>query len=79
MSPKYGGHADAWPGECIDWTQRCGHLNGALAAAITDRLFEVGWIARGARRRSVLVTAAGAQGLADTFGSLTEASLATPR
>ena len=29
---------------------------------------EVGWIARGARRRSVLVTAAGAQGLADTFG-----------
>jgi DNA-binding transcriptional ArsR family regulator len=55
-------------GECIDWTQRRGHLNGALAAAITDRLFEVGWIARGARRRSVLITAAGAQGLADTFG-----------
>ena len=54
-------------GECIDWTQRRGHLNGALAAAITDRLFEVGWIARGARRRSVLITAAGAQGLADTF------------
>ena len=58
-------------GECIDWTQRRGHLNGALAAAITARLFEVGWIARGptgARRRSVLITAAGAQGLADTFG-----------
>ena len=58
-------------GECIDWTQRRGHLNGALAAAITDRLFQVGWIARvpeSARRRSVLITAAGAQGLADTFG-----------
>jgi DNA-binding transcriptional ArsR family regulator len=55
-------------GECIDWTQRRGHLNGALAAAITARLFELGWIARGARRRSVLITAAGAQGLADTFG-----------
>ena len=61
-------------GECIDWTQRRGHLNGALAAAITDRLFQVGWIARApkipesARRRSVLITAAGAQGLADTFG-----------
>jgi hypothetical protein len=55
-------------GECIDWTQRRGHLNGALAAAITARLFEAGWIARGARRRSVLITAAGAQGLADTFG-----------
>ena len=61
-------------GECIDWTQRRGHLNGALAAAITARLFELGWIARapkslkGARRRSVLITAAGAVGLADTFG-----------
>jgi len=58
-------------GECIDWTQRRGHLNGALAAAITTRLFELEWIARGARgvhRRSVLITAAGAQGLADTFG-----------
>ena len=55
-------------GECIDWTQRRGHLNGALGAAITARLFELGWIARGARRRSVLVTAAGAPGLADTFG-----------
>jgi DNA-binding transcriptional ArsR family regulator len=55
-------------GECIDWTQRRGHLNGALAAAITARLFELGWIARGARRRSVVITAAGAQGLVDTFG-----------
>jgi len=58
-------------GECIDWTQRRGHLNGALAAAITARLFDLGWIARapkGARRRSVLITAAGAVGLADTFG-----------
>ena len=55
-------------GQCIDWTQRRGHLNGALAAAITTRLFELGWIARGARRRSVVITAAGAQGLADTFG-----------
>ena len=55
-------------GECIDWTQRRGHLNGALGAAITARLFERGWITRGPRRRSVLVTEAGAQGLADTFG-----------
>ena len=55
-------------GECIDWTQRRGHLNGALGAAIAARLFELGWITRGPRRRSVLVTAAGTQGLADTFG-----------
>jgi DNA-binding transcriptional ArsR family regulator len=58
----------SFAGECIDWTQRRGHLNGALAAAVTARLFDLGWIARGARRRSVLITAAGAQGLADTFG-----------
>ena len=56
-------------GTCIDWTQRRGHLNGALGAAITARLFELGWIERGARRRSVRVTTAGAEGLACTFGA----------
>jgi len=59
-------------GACIDWTQRRGHLNGALAAAITSRLFELGWIERGqgkaACRRSVCVTPAGIEGLACTFG-----------
>jgi hypothetical protein len=55
-------------GTCIDWTQRRAHLNGALAAAITARLFELGWIERGQRRRSVRITAAGAEGLARTFG-----------
>jgi DNA-binding transcriptional ArsR family regulator len=55
-------------GTCIDWTQRRGHLNGALAAAITSRLFEVGWIERGQRIRSVRITEAGADGLAATFG-----------
>ncbi len=55
-------------GECIDWTQRRGHLNGALAAAITARLFALGWIKRGNQRRSVRVTEAGADGMAATFG-----------
>ena len=54
-------------GTCIDWTQRRGHLNGALAAAITARLFELDWITRGRRPRSVLITPAGAVGLAETF------------
>jgi DNA-binding transcriptional ArsR family regulator len=58
----------SFAGTCIDWTQRRGHLNGALAAAITSRLFELGWIERGPRRRSVRVTPAGAEGLACTFG-----------
>jgi DNA-binding transcriptional ArsR family regulator len=56
-------------GTCIDWTQRRGHLNGALAAAITTRLFDLGWIERGPRRRSVRVTPAGIEGLACTFGA----------
>ena len=55
-------------GSCIDWTQRRGHLNGALAAAITSRLFELGWIEHGQRRRSVRVTPVGIEGLASTFG-----------
>ena len=56
-------------GTCIDWTQRRGHLNGALAAGITTRLFDLGWIERGPRRRSVRVTPAGIEGLACTFGA----------
>ena len=43
-------------------------MNAALAAAITSRLFDPGWIERGARRRSVRVTPAGIEGLACTFG-----------
>ena len=50
---------------CLDWTQRRPHLAGGLAAAITARLFELGWIERGARLRWVRVTPAG---LAATFG-----------
>jgi DNA-binding transcriptional ArsR family regulator len=55
-------------GTCIDWTQRRRHLNGALASAITSRLFDLGWIERGTRRRSVRITPAGVEGLACTFG-----------
>jgi hypothetical protein len=55
-------------GECINWTERRGHLNGALAAAVTTRLFELGWIERGPRRRTVRITAAGAEGLGARFG-----------
>jgi DNA-binding transcriptional ArsR family regulator len=61
-------------GKCIDWTQRRGHLNGALAAAITTRLFELAWVEHGPRRRSVRITPAGAEGLAATFGLTLSAS-----
>ena len=53
---------------CLDWTQRRPHLGGALAAAMTARMFELGWIERGARPRSVRISPAGAAGLAATFG-----------
>lgn len=35
---------------CIDWTQRRPHLAGALAAALTDRFLELGWVSRGQGR-----------------------------
>lgn len=66
-------------GECLDWTQRRGHLNGALAAAITARLFALGWIEHGRRRRSVVITAAGAEGLAVTFGWAASAAPPNPQ
>ncbi len=66
-------------GECLDWTQRRGHLNGALAATITARLFALGWIEHGRRRRSVVVTAAGAEGLAATFGWAASAAPPSPQ
>jgi DNA-binding transcriptional ArsR family regulator len=55
-------------GECLDWTERKPHLNGALGAAITGRLLELGWIERGEHGRAVLVTEGGHDGLAATFG-----------
>jgi DNA-binding transcriptional ArsR family regulator len=55
-------------GACLDWTQRRPHLNGALGAAITARLLELGWLAPGPHRRAVRVTPAGCEGLAAAFG-----------
>jgi DNA-binding transcriptional ArsR family regulator len=44
---------------CLDWSERELHLAGALGAALTDRLFELGCIARRDRTRSLEVTEAG--------------------
>jgi DNA-binding transcriptional ArsR family regulator len=55
-------------GACLDWTQRRPHLNGALGAAVTARLLELGWIEYGPAKRAVRVTEPGRDGLAATFG-----------
>jgi DNA-binding transcriptional ArsR family regulator len=55
-------------GECLDWTERRYHLNGALGAAILARLLDLDWIERGERRRAIRITPRGARGLAGTFG-----------
>jgi DNA-binding transcriptional ArsR family regulator len=55
-------------GHCLDWTERRPHLNGALGAAVTARMVGLGWFARGASRRSLVLTDDGHAGLADVFG-----------
>ncbi|MFB4313965.1 ArsR/SmtB family transcription factor [Actinomadura sp. 21ATH] len=54
-------------GECLDWTERRPHLNGALGAALLARFIEIGWVERGGDRE-LRVTEAGCAGLADSFG-----------
>jgi DNA-binding transcriptional ArsR family regulator len=44
---------------CLDWSERELHVAGALGAAVTNRLFELGCLARRDRTRSVAVTEAG--------------------
>ncbi|QUQ63021.1 ArsR/SmtB family transcription factor [Kutzneria sp. CA-103260] len=49
---------------CVDWTEQAHHLAGPLGTAITNRLFELGWISRGTVPRSVRLTPAGESGFA---------------
>ena len=57
----------------IDWTERTEHLAGPLAVHLTERLFELGWFARGSGgsvvgRRAVVVTKAGKAALRAHLG-----------
>jgi DNA-binding transcriptional ArsR family regulator len=49
--------------QCIDWSERRPHVAGALGAAITSRMLELGWIARSRDDRSAQITDAGRAGL----------------
>ncbi|OXM45221.1 ArsR/SmtB family transcription factor [Amycolatopsis alba] len=53
---------------CVDWSERRHHLAGSVAAAVTERMFTLGWIRHGTAPRMVHVTEAGADGLRRTFG-----------
>lgn len=53
---------------CVDWSEERHHLAGALGAAITSRLFALGWLRHGASPRVVHLTDAGASGLTEAFG-----------
>jgi DNA-binding transcriptional ArsR family regulator len=44
---------------CLDWSERELHVAGALGAALSARLFELGCIVRRDRTRALAVTAAG--------------------
>ena len=53
---------------CVDWSEQRHHLAGPLGAALTDRMFDLGWLRRTDQRRVVHLTDAGRHGLHDTFG-----------
>jgi len=53
---------------CLDWSQRRRHVAGALGAALASSLFERGWVRRREGNRSLEVTPAGCEALAQQFG-----------
>ncbi|MFB4297888.1 ArsR/SmtB family transcription factor [Actinomadura sp. NTSP31] len=53
---------------CVDWGEKRHHLAGPLGAAVTGRMFDLGWLRKGRARRVVHLTDAGEQGLRETFG-----------
>lgn len=54
--------------QCLDWSERRYHMAGALGAAVTNRLFERGWIERIPGGRAVSVTDIGFERLAREWG-----------
>jgi DNA-binding transcriptional ArsR family regulator len=59
-------------GHCLDWTERRPHLNGALGAAVTASLIDLGWFERGTARRALVLTDRGHAGLSDVFGCVVD-------
>ncbi|MDE2007756.1 MAG: helix-turn-helix transcriptional regulator [Rhodospirillales bacterium] len=53
---------------CLDWSERRPHLAGALGAALAERCFALGWVARVRDSRAVAIGATGEAGFAARFG-----------
>jgi DNA-binding transcriptional ArsR family regulator len=53
---------------CLDWSERRSHLAGALGAAVADRCFDLGWVARLRDSRALKISAQGERGFAEVFG-----------
>src|SRR5262249_355548 len=53
---------------CLDWIERRPHIAGALGAAITKRLFDLGWMERVTRSHALIVPPAGRRPLQQPFG-----------
>jgi len=53
---------------CLDWSEREGHLAGALGAALLERMLELCWIERTDASRAVTFSNAGRRALHDVFG-----------
>jgi DNA-binding transcriptional ArsR family regulator len=63
---------------CLDWSERRPHLAGAVGAAVADRCFELGWIARIRASRALRISASGARGFRETFGITLDAEHPAP-
>ena len=53
---------------CLDWTERRPHLGGAVAAALTQRCFDLRWVERQRDSRALIITPAGRRGFDEVFG-----------
>ena len=52
---------------CVDWSEQCHHLSGAIGRNLLNRLVELGWIHRSPSNRAVHITDAGHASLAAAF------------
>jgi DNA-binding transcriptional ArsR family regulator len=64
---------------CLDWSERRPHLAGAVGAALAERCFELGWIARIRDSRALKIPAKGERGFKDVFGVSLAAEQASVR